>query len=99
MYVFILNGLVLQILLYLFSTWHWVQIAPVSASGLLLMPAAHRHAAVSTLCMALTFPALHPGCLQLAVAPRGAVGNFPSHLLMGLEEDFSGKPTRNGLTR
>lgn len=49
--------------------------------------------------MALTCPALHPGCLQLPAALLGAVGNFPSLLLMGLEEGFSGKPTRNGLTR
>ena len=48
-YVFTLNGLVLQILLYLFSTWHWVRIAPVSASGPLLMPAAHTHHSVHAL--------------------------------------------------
>lgn len=41
-YVSTLNGLLLQILLYLFSSWRCVQISAVCAFGPLLMPAAHK---------------------------------------------------------
>lgn len=48
-YVFTLNGLLLQILLYHFSSWHWVQISAVCAFGPLLMLAAHKHGIEPTL--------------------------------------------------